>query len=165
MKNTIKQIRIGKHDFGIVGLEEAFAKVSGSLSDQHHKKIADALLNILKKQNYIPDNAADTYKEAFLREYLKHLGKPLPASIDADEELTVTLIGAGCAQCDSIVNNMMSVLSELNLPARIDYVRDPDDIKKMGIRGVPAIMINGDLKCVGVVPFKSQITEWLISFT
>jgi hypothetical protein len=161
MKHTIKQIRIGKHDFGIVGLTEAFKTVSGASSNHSDSAIADALFNILKKQNYIPDHAVDKYKEAFLREYLKHLGKPLPSSIAEDKELTVTLVGAGCAQCDSIVNNVMQVLSELNLPARIDYVRDPDEINQMGIRGVPAVMINGEVKCVGIVPFKSQLIEWL----
>jgi len=60
--------------------------------------------------------------------------------------------------------DIMMVLSELDLPARVDHVRDPKEIAKMGISGLPAVLINGEIKCVGVVPLKFMLVEWLTPY-
>jgi len=165
MKNDIRQIRIGKHDFGIMGLNDAIEMVAADHTDESDEMIADALYEVLKKDNYISDNVKDAYKQAFLREYQGYLGLPATVEKGDTDELTVTVAGvAGCGRCENLEMDIMMVLSELDLPARVDHVRDPKEIAKMGISGLPAVLINGEIKCVGVVPFKSMLVEWFTPY-
>ncbi len=163
MKHDVRQIRIGKHDFGIIGLSDAIETVAAAHKDAPDDMIAEALLDALKKNNYISDNVKDAYKQAFLREYQKHLGMPVTVSGGQRDALTVTVVGAGCPRCESLEMDIMMVLSELDLPARVDHVRDLKEIGKMGIFGLPAVLINDEVKCAGVVPSKSQLIEWFTS--
>jgi hypothetical protein len=164
MKNDIRQIRIGKHDFGIMGLTDAIEMVTAEHKGASDDMIADALYEALKKDNYISDNVKDIYKQAFLREYQKHLGLPVSVVEGDHDELKVTVVGAGCSRCESLEMEIMMVLSELDLPARVENVRDPKEIVKMGILGLPAVLINDEIKCVGVVPTKSVLVEWLTPY-
>ncbi len=163
MKNDIRQIRIGKHDFGIMGLIDAIEMVADEHKGASDDMIADALYEVLKKDNYISDNVREVYKQAFLREYQKHLGLPVTGHENVADELCVTVVGAGCSRCENLEMEIMMVLSELDLPARVDHVRDPEEIRKLGILGLPAVLINDEIKCVGVVPSKSQLIEWFTS--
>jgi hypothetical protein len=163
MKNDIRQIRIGKHDFGIMGLTNAIEMVAAEHKGGSDDLIADALYEVLKKDNYISDNVRDVYKQAFLREFQKHLGLEITAAAVIADELTVTVVGAGCSRCENLEMDIMMVLSELDLPARVDHIRDPEEIRKLGILGLPAVLINDEIKCVGVVPSKSQLINWFTS--
>jgi len=163
MKNDIRQVRIGKHDFGIMGLIDAIEMVAAEHKWVADDIIAEALYEALKKDNYISDNVKDDYKQAFLREYQKHLGLPVSVAEGVSDELTVTVVGAGCSRCENLEMDIMMVLSELDLLARVDRVRDSKEIVKMGIMGLPAVLINGEIKCVGVVPTKAQLVKWFTS--
>lgn len=160
MAYDIRQIRIGKHDFGIIGLTDAIEKVAADHSGASDEIISDALYEILKQQNYISNNIKDAFKSAFLREYQKQLGLPVTADAGVADTLTVTVVGAGCSRCENLEMEIMMALSELDLPARVDHVRDPKEIGKMGIFGLPAVLINGEVRCVGVVPNRAQLMEW-----
>lgn len=163
MKHDVRQIRVGKHDFGIIGLNDAIEKVAAAHQGAPDDVIADALLEALKKHNYITDNMKDAYKQAFLREYRKYFGLPVTASDGENDELTVTVVGAGCSRCENLEMEIMMVLSELELPARVDRVVDLKEIAKMGIVSTPAVLIKGKVKCSGVVPSKSQLIKWFTS--
>jgi len=53
------------------------------------------------------------------------------------------------------------VLSELNMSADLDHVRDVKEIACYGVMGNPALVINGKVVAVGRVPSKNQLKEWL----
>ena len=44
------------------------------------------------------------------------------------------------------------------------HVTDIKEIGKYGVMGTPALIINGEVKCVGSVPTKAKIKEWLSEF-
>lgn len=164
MKNDVSQIRIGKFDFGIIGLNDAIEAVGLEYREAEDDVIAEALVKWLSKDNYIPDNVRDNYRQAFLREYKKHFNLPAMVAEEAGDELVITIVGPGCPQCEKLEMTVMMALSELSLPARVDHVRDLKEIAKMGIFGTPALKINKDVKCVGSSPSKSKIIEWLTPF-
>lgn len=161
MTYDIKQIRIGKHDFGIVGLTDAIETVAAECKNAEDDVIAEALFQKLSKDNYIPSNVKDKYKEAFLREYQKQLGLPITVPDTAKDDLVITVVGAGCNRCDKMEMDVMTVLSKLKLAAQVEHIRDLKEIAKMGIMGTPALLINGKVKCVGTVPAESQLMEWI----
>jgi hypothetical protein len=163
MEHDIKQIRIGKHDFGIVGLTDAIDSVAKEHKDATDAVIADALLKRLSNDNYIPSIVKEQYKEAFLREYQKHLGLEITVQASTRDDLVIMVIGAGCNRCDKLEMDVMDVLSKLKIPARVEHIRDLKEIARMGIMGTPALIINGKVKCVGTVPPESQLVEWIKS--
>jgi hypothetical protein len=55
----------------------------------------------------------------------------------------------------------MTALSELDLPAAVEHVRDVKEIAALGVFGVPALLINDELKTVGTVPTKTMLKQWL----
>ncbi|MBW1775354.1 MAG: thioredoxin family protein [Deltaproteobacteria bacterium] len=75
--------------------------------------------------------------------------------------MVIRVLGQGCIQCDQLEQNVMEVLSELDLPADLEHVRDIQEIGKYGVMGTPALLINGKVMCVGRVPPKLRIREWL----
>ncbi len=164
MAKDIQQIRIGKYDFGIIGVTEAIQAVASENKDAGDDIIAEALVQKLSKENYIPSSAKDNYKQAFLREYKKHFNLSPTDSENDPQELVITVVGPGCAYCDNLGMTIMSALSELNMAARVEHVRDPKEIGRMGIMGTPALLINQQVKCVGLVPAKTQIIQWLKPF-
>jgi protein-disulfide isomerase len=55
----------------------------------------------------------------------------------------------------------MEVLAEMDLSADLEHVRDIKEIGRYGVMGTPALIINGRVKCVGSVPPRDKIIEWL----
>lgn len=79
--------------------------------------------------------------------------------------LQVQVLGPGCPNCQWLEIETMAAWAELNLPADFSHVQDLKEIAQFGARGVvgtPALIINGQVKCVGRVPSKEQIKKWLL---
>jgi protein-disulfide isomerase len=55
----------------------------------------------------------------------------------------------------------MAVMTEMNLAADIEHVNDPAEIGNYDVKGTPALIINGEVKAVGVMPQKVQLKELL----
>ncbi len=121
-------------------------------------EIAAALFDKLKVRNYIPNQAREEYKQAFLREYKKAIGEPVT---EDQGGLVVKILGPGCPSCDRLEQTVMAVLAELDLPADIEHIRDLKEILALGIFGTPALMINNELKATGLVPSRDRLKTWL----
>jgi small redox-active disulfide protein 2 len=122
------------------------------------EEIAQALFAAVKPRNYIPASAQEDYKRAFLREFRKALGEKV-----AEERcgLSIKILGPGCPSCDRLEQTVMSVMGELALPGDVEHVRDVKEIALAGVMGVPALMINDEVKSVGQVPTKELLKKWL----
>jgi protein-disulfide isomerase len=55
----------------------------------------------------------------------------------------------------------MEVMAETGIAADIEHVRDIREIGKYGVLGMPALIINGEVKSVGKVPPRKRLEEWL----
>jgi small redox-active disulfide protein 2 len=104
----------------------------------------------------------DSYGKAFLREFNKYLGKPYDEEVT--ESLEIKVLGPGCSQCDMLDKILMEVLSEMNILADMEHIRDIKEIGKYGVMGTPALIINGKVKSVGKLPGKEKLKEWLGEF-
>ncbi len=144
---------------GIMGLkqtlEEAYAQYGTSFSDQ---ELGAELLARLKKNNYIPAKAEQEHAQAFVREYKKFAGLPVQ---EKRSGLEIKVFGPGCTQCDQLEQQIFQVLSELNMTADVEHVRDVKEIAKAGIMGSPGLMINGEVVAVGKVPSKEKLKSML----
>lgn len=153
----VTQIFIGKFRVGITGLKRAIEELQ-SCRGRADVEIAQALFARLKPRNYIPDSAQEEYKKAFLREFKKALGEK------ATEErtgLNVKILGPGCPSCEQLERTVMEVLTELNLPAEVEHIRDLKEIAALGVMGIPTVLINDEVRALGHMPTKATLKKWL----
>jgi len=155
----VSRIKIGKFAVGIIGIGELMEKMAQDYADKDNAAIQHYMLEQLGKNNYIPSAATKEYGQAFLREFRKFLGQPFEE--ESSGEIDIKVLGPGCPQCDQLEKTLMELLSELNLPAAIEHVRDMKEIAKYRIMSTPALLINGKVLAKGTVPAKDKIKKWL----
>lgn len=157
--DEITQIKVGRHRMGIIGLKHVLEEVSQEFDDRSDNEISAELIRRLSKFNYIPENSQNDYEQAFLREFKKFIGQPYEQN--KIEGLQIKVLGSGCPCCDDLEQDLMAVMTEMNLAADIEHVTDPAEIGNYEVTGTPALVINGEVKAVGTIPKKTQLKELL----
>jgi hypothetical protein len=157
--DEITQIKVGHHRMGIIGLKHVLEEVSREFGARSDNKVSAELIRRLSKLNYIPENSRKDYQQAFLREYKKFVGQPYQRS--NPEGLEIKVLGSGCPCCDDVEQDLMTVMTEMDLLADIEHVTDPVEIGNYGVAGTPALIINGEVKAVGSMPKKKQLKALL----
>ncbi len=158
-KDEITQIKVGRHRMGIIGLKHVLEEVSRKFDGRSDNAVSTELIRRLSELNYIPENSQEDYEQAFLREYKKFVGQPCERS--KLEGLEIKVLGSGCPCCDDVEQDLMAVMTEMNLAADIEHVSDPAEIGNYGVTGTPALIINGEVRAVGSMPKKSQLKSLL----
>lgn len=158
--NDVRQIMVGNHRSGIIGLDGVLKEVSEAFAGRPDAEIEAELLNRLSKQNYIYEKVRDQYGKAFLREYKKYVGEPYEE--EASGCLLIKVLGPGCPNCRKLEQDLMALLAETKIPADIEQVTDLREIGSYGVMGSPALIINGKVMAVGNMPPKSQLKELLL---
>ncbi len=158
-QDDVTKIRVENFTVGIIGLKRVMEEMAEDFGESPDEEVQTELLNRIRERNYIPGRATDTYAKALLREFKKFLGKPYEEKMP--EGIQIKVLGPGCPQCDRLEHELMAVMTEMNLMADLEHVRDPKEIGKHGVMGTPALIINGVVKSVGKVPTKNRLMEWL----
>jgi hypothetical protein len=52
-------------------------------------------------------------------------------------------------------------MAETGTVADLEHVTDIKEIGRYGVMGMPALLVNGQVKSVGKVPPKNKLKEWL----
>jgi len=73
----------------------------------------------------------------------------------------IKVLGPGCPRCEATEKNLMDALSELGMTANVEKVKEINEIAKYGVFGTPAVVMDGQVKCVGRIPTKDEIKKWL----
>lgn len=144
---------------GIIGLKHVLEEVSREHADKSDHQVTAELIRRLSELNYIPDKNRKNYERAFFREYKKFIGQPYERR-DPDG-LKIKVLGSGCPCCDDVDQDLMAVMTEMNLAGEIEHVTDPAEIGNYKVTGTPALLINGKVKAVGVMPKKQQLEALL----
>ena len=156
----VTQIQLrGGLKVGLTGLAAALEEVKG-LQGRPEEEIAQALLARLRSQNYIPQAAEPEYLQALIREYRRFLGEEVPPEKGV---LSIKILGPGCASCTALTQMVITVLSEMGLAADVEHVQDMKRIAQTGIMGMPALLINGEVKIVGQSPTREALKKWLLA--
>ena len=162
-EDKVTRITVGGQATGIISLQPILEDIAKEFKDRNDEDVKAELLNRLSHKNYISSRTRDLYGQAFLREYKKFVGEPFE---DADDGgLEIKVLGVGCPRCEKLEQDLMAMMTELNIAAGLEHVRDPIEIASYGVMGSPALIINGEVKAVGSVPSKNKLKEWLIEAT
>jgi small redox-active disulfide protein 2 len=98
-----------------------------------------------------------------LREYKRYRGEPV--EIEQSHELQVKVLGPGCPNCDKLEQIVYKVMAADNIVGSVEHVRDLNEIAAYGMVATPALVINGEVKCVGRLPRENQLRQWLLEET
>ena len=75
--------------------------------------------------------------------------------------MNILVLGPGCPKCTEAEKIVKKALQEAGVQASVEKISDFQEIAKLGVFSTPAVVIDGKIKCVGKVPSKSEVLEWL----
>ena len=77
------------------------------------------------------------------------------------ENLTIKVYGSGCKGCQTLHQNVIDALAEMNIVADVQYITDMQKIMEAGIMGMPALAVNNKIvssgKVLSVADFKKYL--------
>ena len=75
--------------------------------------------------------------------------------------MEIKILGPGCARCNATEKMVMDVLAETGITANVEKVTDLMKIAEYGVFGTPAVVVDGQVKCVGKIPKKEEVKTWM----
>ena len=75
--------------------------------------------------------------------------------------MEIKVCGPGCANCTKAEQIVQEAVAEAQVEATITKVTDFAEMAKLGVLSTPAIVVDGQTKCVGKVPSKEEVLTWL----
>ena len=75
--------------------------------------------------------------------------------------MEIKVLGPGCPKCQQAEKTVREAVSESGVSAIVEKVTDTAEIAKYGVFGTPAVIVDGEVKCVGKIPDKNEIKSWI----
>jgi small redox-active disulfide protein 2 len=75
--------------------------------------------------------------------------------------MDIKVLGPGCPKCSQTEKNVKEAVAEAGVDAQIEKVTDTMEIAGYGVFGTPAVVVDGEVRCVGKVPTMNEVKSWL----
>lgn len=75
--------------------------------------------------------------------------------------MEIKVLGPGCPKCHQAEKIVKSVVAESGVQASVEKVTDILEIAGYGVVVTPAVVVDGDVKCVGKVPTEDMVKAWI----
>jgi len=75
--------------------------------------------------------------------------------------MDIKICGPGCAKCNEAEKVVTEAVNAAGVEATVEKVADFQEIAKLGVFSTPAVVIDGQIKCVGKVPSRKEVLSWL----
>ena len=75
--------------------------------------------------------------------------------------MDIKVLGPGCAKCQQTEKVVKEAVAEAGVSSTVEKVTDIRKIAEYGVFGTPAVVVDGDVKCVGKVPSKQDVKKWI----
>lgn len=75
--------------------------------------------------------------------------------------MDIKVLGPGCPRCKQAQQVVLDALAEAGLAADVQKVTDIMEIAGYGVLGTPAVVVDGEVKCVGKIPTKADVMKWV----
>lgn len=75
--------------------------------------------------------------------------------------MIIKICGPGCANCEKTRQIVAAAVAAKGVGAAIEKVKDFQEMAMMGVFSTPAVVINGEVKCVGRIPTQEEVAQWL----
>ena len=77
--------------------------------------------------------------------------------------MDIKILGSGRPKCNQTEKRVKEVCAEEGLDATVKKVTEVMEIAGYGVFGTPAVVIDGEVKCVGNIPDKDEIKSWILN--
>lgn len=75
--------------------------------------------------------------------------------------MDIKVLGPGCPKCKQTEEIVKQAVAEAGVEARVEKVTGMLEIAQLGVMSTPAVVIDGQVRCAGKVPAKSEVMGWL----
>jgi len=75
--------------------------------------------------------------------------------------MDIKVLGPGCPKCKQAESIVKEAVAEAGVGATVEKVTDIMKIAGYGVFGTPAVVVDGQVKCVGKIPKKEEVMKWL----
>ena len=75
--------------------------------------------------------------------------------------MDIKILGPGCPKCQQTADIVSEAVAETGVNAKIEKVTGVMEIAGYGVFGTPAVVVDGEVKCVGKIPKKDDVKAWL----
>jgi small redox-active disulfide protein 2 len=75
--------------------------------------------------------------------------------------MNIKVLGPGCPKCKQTETIVKEAVAEAGVCANVEKVTDIMQIAQYGVFGTPAVVIDGQVKCVGKIPKKEDVLSWI----
>jgi len=75
--------------------------------------------------------------------------------------MEIKVLGPGCSKCKQTETIVREAVAESGVAADVEKVTDIMKIAGYGVFGTPAVVIDGEVKCVGKIPKKEEVLLWI----
>ena len=75
--------------------------------------------------------------------------------------MDIKVLGPGCTKCRQTEKRVREAISESGVDAQGEKITDLMRIAGYGVFGTPAVVVDGEVKCVGKIPDKEEIKTWI----
>jgi small redox-active disulfide protein 2 len=75
--------------------------------------------------------------------------------------MDIKILGPGCPKCEQTLKIVNEAVTETRVDAKIEKVTGVMEIAGYGVFGTPAVVVDGEVKCVGKIPKKEDVKAWL----
>lgn len=75
--------------------------------------------------------------------------------------VSVKILGSGCKKCQTLETRVKDLVSLNSIDANVEKVTDINEMMSYGILMTPGLVINEEVKSVGIIPKDDQIIEWI----
>ena len=151
MQNALK---VWKATIGLVGLDMALSRAAQDTS-LNESAAAEQVFAEIVRRNYVPAAARESYREA-IRLQITHLRE---GNTEQDGDLVIRILGPGCVSCNNLQKLVIEIMNDIDVAADVFQVHDLDEIGRFGVMQTPALVVNGKVKCAGLLPSRAQIEE------
>jgi len=75
--------------------------------------------------------------------------------------MEIKVLGPGCPKCTQTENIIKEAVKETGVEISIEKISDIMQIAEYGVMMTPAVVVDGEVKCVGKIPSKEDIRSWI----
>jgi small redox-active disulfide protein 2 len=75
--------------------------------------------------------------------------------------ISIKILGSGCKKCQTLESKVKEFITANGFDAEVEKVTDLNNIMEYGILMTPGLVVNEEVKSVGIIPSESQLHEWI----
>ena len=75
--------------------------------------------------------------------------------------MEIKVCGPGCASCEKTLKIVEAAIAAKGVAAKVSKVPDFQEYARLGVFTTPAVVVDGQVKCIGRVPRQQEVEEWI----